>query len=221
MLHALRSKRRLQSYCSLQLKSGRLNLNTPDLNEPSAGTYPLYTHKTGVAPPSRAAEAFEPPAVMGRHLLCRRSHFNTPDLGAAASLRASIPREPAAGSSSGLLQRLQRAGGLPIDCPSSPGRSPAAARAAGHALPARCRSCETLGRRRLHRVVPSYHATSGSRGPWQIEPGLSGSRSTSGTVRAGSWKDIGPTSGTAPRACQNLAGRGNTSAHLSRPDVGD
>ena len=52
----------------------------------------------------------------------------------------------------------------------APGRiSPAAARAAGHALPARRRSCETLGRRRLHRVVPSDHATSGSRGPWQLE----------------------------------------------------
>ena len=169
MLHTLRSKRRLQSYCSLQLKSGRLNLNTPDLNEPSAGTHPPYTHKTGVAPPSRAAEAPEPPAVIGRHLLCRRSHFNAPDLGAAASLRASIPREPAAGSSSGLLERRRRAGGLPIDCRSSSGRSPAAARAAGHASPARRRSCETLGRRRLHRVVPSDHATSGSRGPWQLE----------------------------------------------------
>ena len=131
--------------------------------------YPLYTQRSGLTPPTRAAEATCPPRALGRHFLRRRSHFNTPDLGTAASLRASIPREPAAGSSSGLLQRLQRAGGLPIDCPSSPGRSPAADRAAGHALPARCRSCETLGRRRLHRVVPSNHATSGSRGPWQLE----------------------------------------------------
>ena len=139
-------------------------LQTTTTHRLTTGCIPRVT-----APPSRAAEAPEPPAVIGRHLLCRRSHFNTPDLGATASLQASIPSEPAAGSSSGLLQRLQRAGGLPIDCPSSPGRSPAAARAAGHALPARRRSCETLGRRRLHRVVPSSHATSGSRGPWQLE----------------------------------------------------
>uniref|UniRef100_A0A7S1N075 Uncharacterized protein n=1 Tax=Phaeocystis cordata TaxID=118079 RepID=A0A7S1N075_9EUKA len=101
-------------------------------------------------------------SATGRCLLGRRSHFQKPDLGAPASLRASIPGEPAAGSSSGLLQRRQRAGGLPIDCASSPGRSAAAARPEGHALPARRRRCETLGRRRLHRVVPSYHATSGS-----------------------------------------------------------
>ena len=120
-------------------------------------------------PPPRAAEAPQPPGATGWCLPRRRTHFITPELGAAASLRASIPGEPAAGSSSGLLQRLQRTGGLPIDCPSSPGPSPAADRAAGHALPARRRSCETLSRRRLHRVVPSNHATSGSRGPWQLE----------------------------------------------------
>ena len=141
-------------------------------------------------PPTRAAEAACPPRALGRHFLRRRSHFNTPDLGTAASLRASIPREPAAGSSSGLLQRLQRAGGLPIDCPSSPGRSPAADRAAGHALPARCRSCETLGRRRLHRVVPSNHATSGSRGPWQVEPRPHAEGAATGPHRA------------RPRACR-------------------
>ena len=146
-------------------------LQTTTTHRLTTGCIPRVT-----APPSRAAEAPEPPAVIGRHLLCRRSHFNAPDLGAAASLRASIPAEPAAGSSSGLLERRRRAGGLPIDCRSSSGRSPAAARAAGHASPARRRSCETLGRRRLHRVVPSDHATSGSRGPCQLEsrPGAEG-----------------------------------------------
>ena len=44
MLHTLRSKRRLQSYCSLQLKSGRLNLNIPDLNEPSVCARPIYIY---------------------------------------------------------------------------------------------------------------------------------------------------------------------------------
>ena len=130
----------------------------------ATGSIPRVTGR-----PSCAEEAPEPLAVIGRHLLCRKSHFNTPNFGATASLRASIPGEPAAGSSSGLLQRRQRAGGLPIDCPSSSGCSAAASRPEGHALPARRRSCETLGRRRLHRVVPSDHATSGSRGPWQLE----------------------------------------------------
>ena len=152
--------------------------------------YPPYTQRAGLTPPPCAAEAPWPPGATGRCLPRRRTHFQKPDLGAAASLRASIPAEPAAGSSSGLLQRLQRAGGLPIDCPSSPGRSAAADRAAGHALPARRRSCETLGRRRLHRVVPSNHATSGSRGPWQVEPRPHAEGAATGPHRA------------RPRACR-------------------
>ena len=150
---------------------------TPSTDHHNTRRHNHRQHKPRLTtPPSRAAEAPEPPAVIGRHLPRRRSHFNTLELGAAASLQASIPAEPAAGSSSGLLERRRRAGGLPIDCRSSSGRSPAAARAAGHASPARRRSCETLGRRRLHRVVPSYHATSGSRGPCQLEsrPGAEG-----------------------------------------------
>ena len=143
---------------------------TPSTDHYHTPAQPQAAQTSSHTPPPRAAEAPRPPGATGRCLLGRRSHFNKPDLGAAASLRASIPGEPAAGSSSGLLQRRQRAGGLPIDCPSSPGRSAAASRAAGHALPARRRSCETLGRRRLHRVVPSNHATSGSRGPWQLKP---------------------------------------------------
>ena len=151
----------------------------------ATGSIPRVTGR-----PSRAAEAPEPPAVIGRHLPRRRSHFNTLELGAAASLQASIPAEPAAGSSSGLLERRRRAGGLPIDCRSSSGRSPAAARAAGHASPARRRSCETLGRRRLHRVVPSNHATSGSRGPWQVETRPHAEGAAAGQLRS------------RPRACR-------------------
>ena len=131
----------------------------------STGSIPRVTARE-----SRAAEARKPAAALDRRLLSRRSHFNATDFGAAASLPAAIHSQPAAGSSSGLLQRRRRAGGLTIDCLSLPGRSVAAARAAGEALPARRRSCETLGRRRLHRVVPSSHATSGSRGPGQLRP---------------------------------------------------
>ena len=57
-------------------------------------------------------------------------------------------------------------------------------------MPARCRSCETLGRRRLHRVVPSNHATSGSRGPWQVEPRPHAEGAAAGPLRA------------RPRACR-------------------
>ena len=50
--------------------------------------------------------------------------------------------------------------------------------------------CETLGRRRLHRVVPSNHATSGSRGPWQVEPWPHAEGAATGPHRA------------RPRACR-------------------
>ena len=51
-------------------------------------------------------------------------------------------------------------------------------------MPARRHSCETLGRRRLHRVVPSNHATSGSRGPWQVEPRPHAEGAAAGPLRA-------------------------------------
>ena len=67
--------------------------------------------------------------------------MNTADLGAAASLDASIPMQPASGSISAIIQRRQRAHSVQSGCASSPGHASPASRSAGGRSPARRRGC--------------------------------------------------------------------------------
>ena len=118
---------------------------TPSTDHYHTPAQPQRPQGSSHTPPPRAAEAPRPPGATGRCLLGRRSHSNKPDLGAAASLRASIPGEPAAGNSSGLLLGFSNVANAlaayrSTAPPLVPGRSAAAARPEGHALPARRRT---------------------------------------------------------------------------------
>ena len=108
---ALSDDCRATAHCnsSLGVSTSTYRISTSLVCAPGPYTYTHHTHaeKTGVAPPSRAAEAPEPPAVIGRHLLCRRSHFNTPDLGATASLQATRSLELRAAGPPRALAALQ------------------------------------------------------------------------------------------------------------------
>ena len=84
MLHTLRSKRRMQSYCSLQLKSGRLNLNIPDLNEPSA----RHTHHT------RRRQVWRLHLALQRRPSRRPSSAGTFYAAAATSTRRTSAQQP-------------------------------------------------------------------------------------------------------------------------------
>ena len=66
------------------MPQGTVQTTTTRAHRLTTGSIPRVT-----GPPSCATDAPEPPAVIGRHLLCRSSHFNTPDLCATASLQAT------------------------------------------------------------------------------------------------------------------------------------